>query len=167
LKNNMTRRKFDIPIHIHEDEPKPFSQPESSKPKQTVSNEEFKDNVMQGLTEHHEETPRQPLEPKDKRNLILWFGVSIFTLIILIVWVLAFKMNLRGVSKELNSEQGTIESVSDQFIDDFQVLRNNLKGFEDVKADLEAEQLEQEAINDLKNKIEDETNPNHLPEIGN
>jgi len=128
------------------------------------------ENVMQGLIEHQEESPREKITKKDRRNLILWLGVSVFVLITIIVWGMSLRFNINQVNDELQKDEdlNTVNSVSEKFISSFEFIKNNINEFEDLKESLETENTKDQTIDQLKNKIEEENiEKKQLPEINN
>jgi len=190
----MTRREYKIPVHIHKPEKsdkssiqKPKIEKEAKyieteqtentvqylekmkkrkKPeKPTEMTEVSADNVMAGMLEHQNETEKKQLTLKTKHDLILWLGVSIFVLIILIVWGMAMRGNFLDISGELNknNEEAVINSFSDKFSDSLNILNKGIKDFDEMKTEIRMQETEQEIINDLKNKINQNSDTKFLP----
>lgn len=190
----MTRREYKIPVYIHKPEKsdktsvqKPKIKKEAKyieteqtentvqylekmkkrkkQEKPTEMTEEFADNIMAGMLKNQDETEKKQLTLKTKHDLILWLGVSIFVLIILIVWGMAMRGNFLDMSGELNknNEKAAINSFSDKFSDSLNILNQGIKDFDEMKAEIRTQEAEQKIINDLKNKINQNSDTKSLP----
>ncbi len=128
------------------------------------------ENIMQGLIEHQKESPREKIETRDRRHIILWLGVSVFVLITIVVWAMSLRSNINRVNDELQKDEdiNTVNSVSEKFISSFEFIKDNINNFEDLKDSLETENTKDETINQLKDKIEENNiEKKQLPDIEN
>ena len=182
----MSRREQKIPVHIHKNDSSKEDEEfvEMSEEQETddilrraenlhtesldnkISQEELHENIAEGMIEHHEESPKEPILIKDRRHIILWLFVSVFVLLIAIVWAFSMRANFIDVNKKVseNEDAQVFENVSDRFKESFDYIKNGMKEFDGLKESLETQETQDKAINDLKTKIENEKQPGELPE---
>jgi len=185
----MARREHKIPVHIHknndsekndqslnhvdylevkqeENVEELISKKTDQEPKMEKMDEQAAENIMDGLIEHQKETPRPHIDEPDRRHIILWVFVSVFVLAILVVWAAVLRSNFMQVSAELGEqdEKQAYESISESFKSNFEIIKESLGGFDELKESIENEQTQTEAINELKNEIEQEEQPGQLPD---
>lgn len=182
----MSRREQKIPVHIHKNGSSKDGEEflEISESQETddvlaeaenlyeqsheeeISQKELHENVAQGLSDHHEQSPKEPVPIKDRRHIILWLFVSVFVLLIAIVWVFSLRANFMSINKTVSEKEEAqlFESVSDKFTESFEYIRNNMKDFDGLKESIETEETKDKAINDLKTKIKNENTPGELPD---
>ncbi|HUT22585.1 MAG TPA: hypothetical protein VMX18_04320 [Candidatus Bipolaricaulota bacterium] len=139
---------------------------ERETPEEPVSEEDLDNNIMQGLIEHQEETPSKKISRKNKRELFLWFFVAIFSLAFLAVWLINTRISFNDIAVKLSESdnQKSIDSISDKFKEDFDQIKTNVSDYQIFTDYIKKEQSQQQAIDELKNKLESESDIKSLPQ---
>ncbi|MFZ5364749.1 MAG: hypothetical protein ACOZBH_00940 [Patescibacteria group bacterium] len=181
----MNRGEKNIPIHIHRQAGQAAGRTDFSEyieKEETLKNSSVADplaatsqiqpdepvrnlNAIQGLIDHQEDFSAGPVAKADKRNALLWLFVSIFTLATALIWLGVWRANFSNVSDQLKQQddQGGFSNIAEQFQDSFRFLRDNVDNLNILKQEIENEQKKNEAVQELKNKIESQPEPGGLP----
>lgn len=126
-----TRKKTDLITP-----PRPAQKRILSKNKNTVEETLITDMTNESSQHHNilsRMTPEQIIQEK-KKIALMWGGVGICMLIILAVWVFAFKASLRN--DKMKADQGpNISSITDELNKSMAEMKKNLSALDPVDAD--------------------------------